>query len=215
MKTCVGRAYTPYRPKHVTGQVGRDRVGQVVALGVGGDVGVVDLLDADPDHVQALAAVRLVHRPQGRRLRLARPAPARPEVDPDAVAAMIGQADRLAGHVEELPALAAGIDAGQLRGERARPQTDGRRVRSGRRSPPGSTWAGGSIEPSGVVTATRTTAAITTTSTSETTCRALNGPIRPRFGGRCSKLGRFAATGPTRPARLPGPRPRTRSSDAA
>ena len=117
----------PVQVEDIRGQVCGHRVGQAVATGVRPDIGRVRLLDADPDERQAAIPVALEGVAQDRCLRLTGGAPGGPEIDPDALAAQIGQANRPTVHVGQRPGRPIGAGSGQLRRQAARPQAHGRR----------------------------------------------------------------------------------------
>ena len=79
---------------------------QPVALDVGAHVVGRRLLDADRHEREAVGRVRVVDVAQDRRLRLAGRAPRCPEVDPDRLAAQVGEPDRVAVQVGQLDRLA-------------------------------------------------------------------------------------------------------------
>ena len=96
MKNWVGSAKTLYSRRTSPAAVEADRVAQSISIGVRLDVGRRRLLDADPDDLEPALAVRVGERAQDRRLLLAWRAPRREEVQPDDLAAEVGEPDRLA-----------------------------------------------------------------------------------------------------------------------
>ena len=154
-----------------------------------------------PTIASPLVAVRLGDVAQDGRLRLARRAPGRPEVEPDELAAQVREADRVGRRGRSaVPSTPSSRVDRQLRREVARAEALRRGSRRGTGSRRGARVGPPGPGAMGRVTSVSAIAATTMTAATVTSWRAANGPM-PRRGGLGGGARRRAERGPAVPRR--------------